>query len=137
MQRDFVFMDVSIEGDPIGRLVFELYKDLCPHTCANFVSLCTGEKGRSPGGTHLSYMNSIFHRVVPNGWIQGGGRSSSVGIREPCMESCRCHMTCRVVGWSADICGGSGAKGESIYGNTFEGIFLYNLELIKLCYVCS
>lgn len=67
-------MDVCIEGELIGRLTFELYKNLCPQTCANFVALCTGEKGHAPTtNTRLSYVNSIFHRVVPNGWIQGGG----------------------------------------------------------------
>lgn len=91
-QRDFVFMDICIEGELIGRLVFELYKHLCPQTCANFAALCTGERGVSRSGVRLSYVNSLFHRVVQGGWIQGG-----------------------------DICGGSGANGESIYGPTFEG----------------
>ena len=72
-KRDYVFMDVCIEGELIGRLVFELYKHLCPKTCANFVALCTGEKGQSESGTRLSYVNSLFHRVVKKGWIQGGG----------------------------------------------------------------
>ena len=67
-------MDVCIEGELIGRLVFELYKHLCPKTCANFVALCTGEKGTSASGTRLSYVNSLFHRVVKKGWIQGGGK---------------------------------------------------------------
>lgn len=66
-------MDMCVEGDLIGRLVFELYKDLCPKTCANFVALCTGEQGKSSDGTRLSYVNSVIHRVIPNGWIQGGG----------------------------------------------------------------
>ena len=67
-------MDVCIEGDLVGRLVFELYRHLCPKTCANFVALCTGERGVSEGGgVRLSYVNSMFHRVVKNGWIQGGG----------------------------------------------------------------
>lgn len=67
-------MDVFVDGDLIGRMVFELFKDLCPKTCANFVALCTGEKGKSSSsGTRLSYVNSIIHRVVHNGWIQGGG----------------------------------------------------------------
>lgn len=70
-----MFMDVCIEGELIGRLTFELYKNLCPQTCANFVTLCTGEKGHAPTtNTRLSYVNSIFHRIVPNGWIQGGGK---------------------------------------------------------------
>lgn len=73
-QRDFVFMDVCIEGELIGRLTFELYKHLCPDTCANFVALCTGERGVSGSGARLSYVNSLFHRVVKGGWIQGGGK---------------------------------------------------------------
>ena len=67
-------MDVAIEGDLIGRLVFELFKELCPMTCANFVTLCTSEKGTAVDGTRLSYVNTVFHRVVPEGWIQGGGK---------------------------------------------------------------
>lgn len=77
-QRDFVFMDICIEGELIGRLVFELYKHLCPQTCANFAALCTGEQGVSRSGVRLSYVNSLFHRVVQGGWIQGGGRGRSV-----------------------------------------------------------
>lgn len=87
----FVFMDVCIEGELIGKLVFELYRHLCPITCNNFIALCTGEKGVSSSGVKLSYVNSLFHRIVRGGWIQGG-----------------------------DICGGSGAQGESIYGLTFD-----------------
>ncbi len=62
-----------MDSEFIGRMVFELFKDLCPKTCGNFVALCTGEKGKSSNGTLLSYVNSIVHRVVHNGWIQGGG----------------------------------------------------------------
>lgn len=81
-----MFMDVCIEGDLIGRLTLELYKNLCPQTCANFVALCTGEKGHAPtSNTRLSYVNSIFHRIVPNGWIQGGGEI-------PCFESLVCEQ---------------------------------------------
>jgi hypothetical protein len=25
------------------------------------------------GPLELTYKNSIFHRIVPNGWVQGGG----------------------------------------------------------------
>ena len=59
--------------------------------CANFNTLCTGEKGVSETtGVRLSYI--IHSRVVPGGWIQGG-----------------------------DIVDGSGSGGESIYGATFDG----------------
>ncbi|XP_073749857.1 probable inactive peptidyl-prolyl cis-trans isomerase-like 6 isoform X3 [Callorhinus ursinus] len=89
----FVFLDISIDCYPIGRLVFELYCDACPKTCRNFQILCTGKAGYSQSGIRLHYVGSIFHRVVPNGWIQGG-----------------------------DIVEGKGDDGESIYGPTFEVI---------------
>ncbi|XP_047415620.1 probable inactive peptidyl-prolyl cis-trans isomerase-like 6 isoform X3 [Sciurus carolinensis] len=53
--------------------------------------LCTGKAGFSQSGIRLHYKGSIFHRVVQNGWIQGG-----------------------------DIVAGRGDNGESIYGPTFE-----------------
>ncbi len=86
-------MDICVEGDLIGRIVFELYKDLCPKTCANFVALCTGEKGKSSNGTQLSYVNSIMHRVVPNGWIQGGGNQSNI-YAAFFKQSTVCHCMC-------------------------------------------
>jgi len=36
------FMDLEIEGQPAGRLTFNLRPDLCPKTVANFLALCTG-----------------------------------------------------------------------------------------------
>ena len=72
-------MDVCVEGDLIGRLVMELDSHLCPKTAHNFLSLCTGgsssEGGKEPEekGPKLSYVNSLIHRIVPGGWIQGGG----------------------------------------------------------------
>ncbi|KAL4661054.1 peptidyl-prolyl cis-trans isomerase-like 6 [Arapaima gigas] len=92
LQHTFVYMDVEIDGEPAGRLVFQLFLELCPKTCKNFEALCTGERGLLPSDTPLSYKGSVFHRVVPNGWVQGG-----------------------------DISPGSrGNGGESIYGPTFE-----------------
>jgi len=59
----------------------------------NFKTLCTGEKGVSEStGVHLTYLNSLIHRVVLGGWIQAG-----------------------------DIVNGAGSGGESIYGPTFDG----------------
>ncbi|XP_021107193.1 peptidyl-prolyl cis-trans isomerase-like 6 isoform X2 [Heterocephalus glaber] len=69
----------------------KLYCDTCPKTCRNFQTLCTGKAGFSQRGIRLHYKGSIFHRVVQNGWIQGG-----------------------------DIVAGKGNDGESIYGPTFE-----------------
>ena len=71
-------MDVCVEGDLIGRLVMELESSLCPRASENFLRLCTGEgrvgEGETADEKRLSYVNSLIHRIVPGGWIQGGGR---------------------------------------------------------------
>ncbi|XP_072307696.1 probable inactive peptidyl-prolyl cis-trans isomerase-like 6 [Eucyclogobius newberryi] len=88
----FVFMDMEIVGEYVGRLLFELFTDMCPKTTKNFEALCTGEQGSSASGLSLCYKGTVFHRVVPNGWVQGG----DISPRQ------------------------RGDEGESIYGPTFE-----------------
>nr|XP_039265133.1 LOW QUALITY PROTEIN: probable inactive peptidyl-prolyl cis-trans isomerase-like 6 [Styela clava] len=90
-ERHFTYMDINIDGARAGQLLFELMSDICPKTCENFRALCTGEKGALPSGLNLTYENSQIHRIVPNGWIQGG-----------------------------DILHGRGDAGECIYGGVFE-----------------
>ncbi|KAI0978950.1 hypothetical protein GJ496_000850 [Pomphorhynchus laevis] len=58
-------MDIDVEGNEIGRMVFELYNDIAPLTCENFRLLCTSKYG-------FGYANSTFHRIVPNLMCQGG-----------------------------------------------------------------
>ena len=45
VKRPRCFFDVSIGGIPVGRVVMQLYADICPKTCENFRALCTGEMG--------------------------------------------------------------------------------------------
>jgi len=72
-ERDVVYFDVTINNEKSGRLLIELFSDKCPKTCYNFKCLCTGEKGRSEqSGLKLHYQGSLLHRVVKNGWVQGG-----------------------------------------------------------------
>ncbi|NXG63572.1 PPIL6 protein, partial [Hemiprocne comata] len=70
--------------------LLQLFSDACPRTCENFRALCSGGAKSLCDGQELTYKNSLFHRVVKNGWIQGGGVT------------------------------GKGDSGESIYGPTFE-----------------
>ncbi|CAM9677820.1 unnamed protein product, partial [Discosporangium mesarthrocarpum] len=75
-----VFMDIALGPDKRPeRVVFQLYTHLCPKTCENFRALCTGEKGKAANGKRLSYKGSPFHRVVPDGWVQGGDIISGAG----------------------------------------------------------
>ncbi|KAK8853835.1 Peptidyl-prolyl cis-trans isomerase 7 [Tritrichomonas musculus] len=90
MSRPHVFFDVSIGGQPAGRMVFELYSDVVPKTAENFRCLCTGEKGKGRSGKPLHYKGCVFHRIIPNFMIQGG-----------------------------DFTRGNGTGGESIYGEKF------------------
>eukprot|EP00009_Paramoeba_aestuarina_P009127 CAMPEP_0201520966 /NCGR_PEP_ID=MMETSP0161_2-20130828/13556_1 /ASSEMBLY_ACC=CAM_ASM_000251 /TAXON_ID=180227 /ORGANISM="Neoparamoeba aestuarina, Strain SoJaBio B1-5/56/2" /LENGTH=174 /DNA_ID=CAMNT_0047919501 /DNA_START=28 /DNA_END=552 /DNA_ORIENTATION=+ len=72
MANPKVFFDITIADTPTGRLVFELYADAVPKTAENFRALCTGEKGVGSAGKPLHFLNSIFHRIIPNFMCQGG-----------------------------------------------------------------
>lgn len=86
-----VFFDIEVGGLPMGRIIFELFADICPITCENFRALCTGEKGLGKTTNKpLHYKGIVFHRVVKDFMIQGG-----------------------------DFSVGNGTGGESIYGGTF------------------
>jgi peptidylprolyl isomerase len=90
--NDIVFMDVKVGDKSAERIEFELFTKMCPLTCANFLHLCLGDKGKSKfSGKELTYKGSPFHRVIPGFMVQGG-----------------------------DFTLGNGRGGESIYGTKFE-----------------
>ena len=69
----YVYMNFSIEDEEepkSEKVIFELFKNKCPVTAENFLSLCVGfnnEKGKK-----ICYQNSIIHRVSKYSFIQGG-----------------------------------------------------------------
>ncbi len=66
------YFDISINKEPAGRLVFELYADTAPKTVKNFQELCKGV------GT-MGYKGSKFHRILKGFMMQGGDFEKGTG----------------------------------------------------------
>ncbi|KAI1809432.1 putative U-snRNP-associated cyclophilin [Poronia punctata] len=84
-----VFFDITLGGEPLGRITFELFKDVVPRTAENFRQFCTGES-KNERGQSQGYKGSKFHRIIPKFMCQGG-----------------------------DFLNGNGSGSASIYGSKF------------------
>lgn len=70
-----VFMDITLSGEPAGRIEMGLYGDILPDTVNNFVALCTGEYTDSEGNLKKSafhYKGSKFDDIK-KGWLLSAG----------------------------------------------------------------
>ncbi|KAK9141641.1 hypothetical protein Syun_011041 [Stephania yunnanensis] len=137
-KNPFVFLDVSIDGDPAERMMFELFHDVVPKTAENFRALCTvyltlrllfacvqrgsyslqvpGEKGTgSTTGKPLHYKGSIFHRIIKGFMAQPVTLVYAVGYRADGHDC----FSCDLVFEGGDFSKRDGTGGESIYGGKF------------------
>ncbi|KAL3663641.1 hypothetical protein V7S43_011527 [Phytophthora oleae] len=69
-----VYMDISIAGNPAGRIIMRLLKDEIPLASENFRCLCTGEKAGI-----LTFKGCKFHRIIKNFVVQGGDFTTGDG----------------------------------------------------------
>lgn len=60
-----IFMDISINKEPIGRLVFGMFGEEAPKTVENFREICVN------GINGQSYAGSNIHRVIDKFIVQG------------------------------------------------------------------
>lgn len=80
----YCWMDVCCGGRPLGRVTFELFSKLTPHTSQNFWRLCRGDMGEvvdkeSGERVRLSYKGTSFFRVLRDAWVMGGDVSPGHG----------------------------------------------------------
>jgi cyclophilin family peptidyl-prolyl cis-trans isomerase len=66
--RQSVFIDINIGDEFIGQVQIELFDDIVPYTCKNFIYMIQNH-----------YKESIFHRIINNFMIQGGDYINSNG----------------------------------------------------------
>jgi peptidyl-prolyl isomerase D len=81
---------MTIGGETVGRIVFELFSVVTPKTADNFLKLCKGSESTEKHGV-LAYKGSSFHRIIKGFMCQGG-----------------------------DFTAHNGTGGVSIYGDKFE-----------------
>ncbi|XWS36937.1 hypothetical protein CRYUN_Cryun19dG0000500 [Craigia yunnanensis] len=62
------FLDIAIDGEPVGRIVVGLYGDEVPAGAGRFISIVSGAAG-------ISYRRKEFIKIMPN-YVQHGGLRS-------------------------------------------------------------
>ncbi|KAF1996691.1 hypothetical protein P154DRAFT_525387 [Amniculicola lignicola CBS 123094] len=66
-----VFFDITLGGEPLGRIKMELFSNITPKTAENFRTFCNGDM-KNAQGKPIGYKGSKFHRVIKDFMLQGG-----------------------------------------------------------------
>lgn len=67
-----LIFSVSFDRVPQDPIEIVLYGDVVPKTTENFYQLCVNRGLKTPDGKDMTYINSVFHRVIPDFMAQGG-----------------------------------------------------------------
>ncbi|EGD95965.1 peptidyl-prolyl cis-trans isomerase [Trichophyton mentagrophytes] len=79
-----VFFDITLGGEPLGRIKIELFSKVVPRTAENFRQFCTGET-KNARGRPQGYKGCKFHRVIKDFMIQGGDFINGDGSGRACI----------------------------------------------------
>merc|ERR1712144_31450 len=79
-----VFFDITLGGEKLGRIKFELFADVVPKTAENFRQFCTGES-KNHWGRPQGYKGSKFHRIIKDFMCQGGDFINGDGTGSTCI----------------------------------------------------
>ena len=91
-----VFLDIEVDGKPMGRVLIELWPHRTPKSAENFRQLCTGERGHSKRTRKpLCYRGSKFSHVLNDVGLMGGIINTATGNKR---------------------------GGESVYGDDYEDL---------------
>ena len=61
---DKVYLEISINDEPSGKIVFGLFGEVVPRTTENFKRLCACDAGKGKlSGVDLCYKNTSIHRI--------------------------------------------------------------------------
>ncbi|KAG8042012.1 hypothetical protein G9C98_000003 [Cotesia typhae] len=66
--RPRCFFELRFEESKLflGKIIIELYSDIAPKTCANFLAYCLGTNNG------LCYKNTLFYKIISGYLCQGG-----------------------------------------------------------------
>mmetsp|Transcript_123390 Transcript_123390/g.282839 ORF Transcript_123390/g.282839 Transcript_123390/m.282839 type:complete len:120 (-) Transcript_123390:46-405(-) len=106
------FLDISVGGRAVGRLKFELFRDVLPISAENFRALCTGETGLGYYMQPRYYKHSMLHQAqaffspvcrsgIPGpSWTSVSVAGPSEGSSSSCFGMC-CQFRRRIFALSA------------------------------------
>ncbi|GLC77152.1 hypothetical protein PLESTF_001891900 [Pleodorina starrii] len=76
VHRPFVFLDITLAGKPLGRLVVEMFDDVVPVAANHFRNRCMPGSAAGLAGT-------AFHKLLPRYALHGGLRGGGGGGGRP------------------------------------------------------